>query len=157
MLTKNDLILLLTDIEKQGIDIQNQLNTVLTTDRISVSVLKFINEYRQFDVAAFYELLRKNHNQKKSPLYRNLMREEFSDPKEVLTTLSALNLQIMLFANHLDDNTLFLKHSRGAEITAVLNNYYKTYDLIPCLKALKVIKADIKSFEYMLKDEPIVR
>ena len=27
MLTKNDLILLLTDIEKQGIDIQNQLNT----------------------------------------------------------------------------------------------------------------------------------
>lgn len=152
MLTKNDLILILTEIESQGIDISPQLNQLFRSEKIPTSVLKFVNDNRQFDVAAFYEMLRKNYNQKKSSLYKNLVKEEFSDPNEVLTTLSALNLQIMLFSKKLADNKLFLKHSRGEEITAVLNNYYKTYDLIPCLKALRLIKADLKSFEYIGRD-----
>lgn len=153
MLTRNDLILLLTEIEHTGIDVSKQLNLLFRSEKIPTSVLRFINEARPFDVAEFYEMLRKSYNQKKSPLYLNLVREEFNDPNEVLTTLSALNLQIMLFARKLDDNKMFLKHSRGEEITAVLNNYYKTYDLIPCLKALRVIKADLKSFEYIARGE----
>ena len=153
MLTKNDLILLLTELENQGVDVSDQFNQVFRSEKISTSVLKYINDKRQFDVAAFYETLRKSYNQKKSPLYRNLVREEFNDPNEVLTTLCALNLQIMLFAKKLEDSKMFLKHSRGEEITAVLNNYYKTYDLIPCLKALRVIKADLKSFEQITRGD----
>jgi hypothetical protein len=118
---------------------------------IPIDVLKFINERRQFDVANFYEMLRKNYNHKKSSLYINLVKESFDEPSDVLVTLSALNLQIMLYAKKLPDNKMFLKHSRGEEISHVLNNYYKTYDLIPCLKALKVIKADLKSFESIIK------
>ena len=151
MLTKNDLVLLLTDIENQGVDVSKQLSLLFKSDIIPTSVLRYINDIRQFDVAAFYEMLRKSYNQKKSPLYKNLVREEFTDPNDVLTTLCALNLQIMLFARKLDDSKMFLKHSRGEEITSVLNNYYKTYDLIPCLKALRVIKADLKSFEMISK------
>ena len=149
MLTKNDMILLLTEIEATGVDVNKYLVQLFNSDKIPTSVLKFINDTRQLDVASFYEVLRKSYNQKKSPLYKNLVKEEFNDPNEVLTTLSALNLQIMLYSKNLDDNKMFLKHSRGEEITSVLNNYYKTYDLIPCLKALRVIKADLKSFEHI--------
>ena len=147
MLTKNDLIMLLTDIENQGIDVSKQFSLLLKSETIPATVLKYINDVRQFDVAAFYDMLRKNYNHKKSPLYKNIVKEEFTDPNEVLTTLCALNLQIMLFARKLADSKLFLKHSRGEEITSVLNNYYKTYDLIPCLKAIRLIKADLKAFE----------
>lgn len=147
MLTKNDLLLLLTDLEAQGINVTREVNKLVRSEGITPDVLKFINDNRQFDVAAFYEMLRKNYNYKKSSLYINLVKEEFSDPSEVLVTLCALNLQIMLYAKKLSDNKLFLKHSRGEEISYVINNYYKSYDLIPCLKVLKMIKADLKAFE----------
>lgn len=147
MLTKSDLILILSDMQNKGIDIKNNLMKAVRGDTISLDVLKFIEENRQLDISAFYTLLRKNYNSKKSPLYKNLVREEMNEPEDVLTTLAALNLQILLYAKKLDDNKLFLKHSRAEEITFVLNNYYKNYDLIPCLKLLRLIKADLKAFE----------
>ena len=149
MLTKNDLILLLTELEGKGIDVNPYFLPLMKSESISHDVLKFINDHRQLDVAAFYDMIRKNYNNKKSNLYHNLVREEFNDPNDVLTTLAALNLQILLFAKKLSDSKLFLKHSRGDEITKVLNNYYTTYDLIPCLKMLRLIKADLKSFEFI--------
>jgi len=147
MVTKNDLILLLTEMEEAGVDVDKYLLKATISNNINLEVLKFINDNRQLDVAAFYELIRKNYNSKKSPLYKNIVREELAEPEDVLTTLAALNLQILLFAKKLDNNEMFLKHSRAEEITRVLNSYYKTYDLIPCFKLLKLIKADLKAFE----------
>ena len=147
MLTKNDLLLLLTEIEATGKDVDLLITKLLKVDTISYEVLKFINDERQFDVSVFYELLRKNYNKKRSSLYINLVKEDTDASAEVLVTLSALNLQIMLFAKKLPDSKMFLKHSRAEEITRVLNNYHKTYDLIPCLKLLKLIKADLVAFE----------
>lgn len=146
MITKNDLLLLLTELQETGTDVNPYFAKTLNSQTVSLEVLKFINDQRQFDVAAFYELLRKNYNSKKSPLYKNIVREDVK-PEEVLTTLAALNLQILLYAKKLDDDKMFLKHSRAEEITRVLNNYYKTYDLLPCLKLVKLIKADLVAFE----------
>lgn len=149
MLTKNDLLLLLTDIETEGKNVDGLITKLLKAETIPFEVLKYINDSRQFDVSAFYEMLRKNYNNKRSNLYINLVKEELDSPCELLITLAALNLQILLFAKKLDDNKLFLKHSRAEEITRVLNIYYKTYDLIPCLKLLKLIKADLVAFEQL--------
>ncbi len=146
MVTRNDILLLLTELQEEGKEVKTYLTKALTSQTIPLDVLKFINDERQLDVASFYELLRKNYNSKKSPLYKNIVREEIR-PEEVLTTLAALNLQILLFAKNLEDDKMFLKHSRAEEITRVLNNYYKTYDLIPCLKLLKLVKADLVAFE----------
>lgn len=151
MLTKNDLILLLTELEDQGENVTKQLNTLMLSPTIPTDIIRYINNKRQLDVANFYDMLRKNYNHKKSSLYINLVKESFDDPSDILVTLSALNLQIMLYAKKLPDSKMFLKHSRGEEISQVLNNYYKTYDLIPCLKALKLIKADLKSFESIIR------
>lgn len=147
MITKNDILLLLTELQESGADVKLYFTKAITAPNVSLEVLKFINDQRQLDVAAFYELLRKNYNSKKSPLYKNIVKEDMDKPDEVLTTLAALNLQILLFAKKLDDDKMFLKHSRAEEITRVLNNYYKTYDLLPCLKLVKLIKADLVAFE----------
>lgn len=147
MLTKNDLLLLLSDLEEKGVFVKNQENQLFRSNGIPRDVLKFINDNRQLDVCNFYEMLRMNYNKKKSPLYKNLVKEEFKDTSEVLTTLAALNLQILLYAKHLENDKMFLKHSRAEEITQVLNNYYKTFDLIPCFRCLKLIKSDLKAFE----------
>ena len=149
MITKNDIILLLTELQENNINVDNYLRKTILSESINLDALKFINDNRQLDVAKFYELLRKNNNSKKSPLYKNIVKEELSSADDVLTTLAALNLQILLFARKLDDNQMFLKHSRGEEITRVLNNYYATYDLIPCYKLLKLIKADLVALEHI--------
>lgn len=147
MVTKTDLILLLTEMQEQGIDVNNYLGKIMTSEGIPLEILKFINDNRQLDIAAFYEMLRKNYNSKKSPLYKNLVKDNTGETTEVLTTLAALNLQILLYAKKLEDNRLFLKHSRAEEITRALNNYYKTYDLMPCYHLLRLLKADLKAFE----------
>ena len=147
MLTKNDLLLLLNEMQASGKETSRLATRLALSEGVPRDILKYINDNRPLEVAQFYEMLRKNYNHKKSNLYKNLVREELSEPIEALITLSALNLQILLYAKKLDDNKMFLKHSRADEITKVLNNYYNTYDLIPCLKMLKLIKSDLKCFE----------
>lgn len=151
MLTKKDILMILSSINDNK-DVNYYITKTVKNESIQYDVLKFINSNRPLEISEFYSMLRKNYNHKKSKLYKNLVKEEFDDSNDVLITLSALNLQIMLYAKKLKDSKLFLKHSRGDEITKVLNMYYSDYNLIPCLKLLKLIKADLKIFEYINKD-----
>lgn len=146
MIQKNDLVLLLTDMEERGIDVSEQMREVFSTPSIPINVLKFINEHRQLDVASFYERLRKNYNDKRSDLYINIVKE-IDDPKEVITTLSAFILQVILYSKHAQDEHLFFKHIRAEEVTRVLNNYYINYDITSALKLLRLIKCDLVAFE----------
>lgn len=150
MLNKNDLLLLLTTIQKEGKDVKSQISKLLTSPELSTEVIKFVNDNRPLEITQFYEQLRKSYNNKRSSLYINLVKEP-DKPFDVLTTLSSLNLQLLLFAKHLDEKsvTMFFSHSRAEEISRVLNNYYKTYDLKPIYTILKLIRSDIKAFEYI--------
>lgn len=146
MITKNDCILLLSDLKDKGIDVNEPIKKLIGSKELSLDVIKFINDNRQLDLTSFYERLRKNYNKKKSNLYINIVRE-IEDPNEVLTTLSSLNLQILLFAKNIEDKQMFLKHARANEIARVLANYYSNYDLTNCLKLLRLIKADLIACE----------
>lgn len=146
MLTKNDLILLLTELEEEGIDVGEHLLKVASSPEIPFETVKFINDNRQIDVTAFYERVRKNYNNKRSDLYKNIVKE-IEDPKEVITTLSAFALQVILFSKHVEDEEMFFKHVRAEEVTRVLANYYKTYDITSAIKLLKLIKCDLIAFE----------
>ena len=147
MLRKNDLILLLTRMQDAGADASAQIRKVISSKDIPMDVVKFINDNRQMDVTRFYEQIRKSYNDKRSSLYINLVREDLKDPKDALTTLASFNLQVLLFARHLDNPTMFLSHSRAEEVTRVLNNYYRTYDLAPVMAMRTLIKSDLKAFE----------
>ena len=146
MLQKNDLILLLTEMQENGEDVSDYLRKLVTSSNIPMDVLKYINDSRQLDVSAFYERIRKNYNDKRSDLYKNIVRD-IDDPQEVLTTLSAYALQVILYSKHTQNEQLFFKHSRVEEVTRVLNNYYNSYDIASAMKLLRLIKVDLKAFE----------
>ena len=111
-------------------------------------VLKFISDNRGLEVSKFYEMLRKSHNQKKSPLYTNILKE-IDDPQEVITTLSCLLTQILLYGKKLESRDQFFREVRAEELTRVLNNYFKTGLYEECLNLIKVIKSDLLVLEYI--------
>ena len=138
--------MLLTELQEKGEDVSKYIKTLYKTPEIPLDTIKFINEHRELDVVSFYEKLRSNYNHKKSDLYINIVKET-DDLSEILTTMAAYNLQVLLFAKKLTDKDAFYKASRVEEVTRVLNNYYKTYDIDKCRLLLALIKADIKLFE----------
>ena len=148
MIKKNDLILLLTDMQDNGLDVSSYLYKTMSATDVPLDVLKYINDNRQLDVAKFYERLRKNYNSKKSNLYINIVKE-IEEPFEIITTLSSLLLQISLFSKHVEKNnqSLFFKAVRASEIANVLKSYYNNYDITEALTLLRLIKCDLKAFE----------
>ena len=154
MITKRDCILLLMDLHQRGINTDSIMNRVLKTNDVDLEVVKFINTYRPLDANNFYEKIRKSYNNKKSNLYKNIVTCDEQDcTKTFLTTLPALSLQILLYSEHVTDTQMFLSHTRFEEIQQVLLNYSKTFELIPCIQVLQVIKADVKAFEYIRKED----
>ena len=119
MVNKQDLILMLTEMQEDGINVDEQLQKVFLSTDLPIDVIKFINNKRELDISKFYTHLRKSYNQKKSKLYINIMKD-IDDPTDVLTTLASLNLQILLFSKNATDKQLFLSHSRCSDIVKVL-------------------------------------
>lgn len=148
MITKNDCMSILIKLEDRGVNIDNYMRKLVVSKEIPLEVLKFISQHRGIEVANFYEMLRKKHNQKKSPLYLNIVKE-VSTLDDVITTLVCLLTQITLYSNKLDTKDSFLKEVRAEEITRVLNEYFKegTYDT--CIALLKIIKSDLLVLEYI--------
>lgn len=153
MITKNDCLLLLADIEDICQD-KEKLNEMVKKTSIShnvnIEVLEFINKHKPLDVLKFYEQLRYNYNHKKSKLYKNIVKD-IEDTTEVLTTLSSLLTQILLYSKKCEDKQLFLKHSRAKEISIVLTKYFDNSDITICLQLLRIIKADLKCLEELNK------
>lgn len=149
MITKNDCLSILVSLEDKGIDINTAMKKLITSKDIPIEVLKFISDNRGIDVANFYEMLRKKHNQKKSPLYYNIVKD-ITDPDEIVTTLACLLVQVTLYSRKLDTNKeRFLREVRAEEITRVLNNYYSTGTLEQCLALMKLLKADLIVLEHI--------
>ena len=152
MITRRDCLLLLAELQQKGIDTLAMSQKALKSANIDIEVIRFINEHRRFEANEFYEKLRKSYNNKKSMLYKNIVTcDEVDCTPNVLTTLGALNLQILLFLDKVDDAKMLLRHLRYEEITQALLNYAQTFDLVPCIKVLQIIKADLKAFEYINK------
>ena len=146
MLTTNDCLLLLSEIESKGINTK-EVTTKLVTSWLTQDVIKYIDTYRPLEVKQFYENIRKNYNNKKSKLYKEIVQIDQKQPKDIVITLSCLLTQILLFSNKVEDRQLFLNHSRADEISKVLHNYFVSYDITLCVKILNLIKADLKALE----------
>ena len=149
MITKNDCLSILVKLEDSGVkNIDTYMRKLLVSREIPLEVLKFISENRGLEISKFYEMLRKNHNKNKSPLYTNIVRE-INNPTEAVITLSCLLTQILLYGKKLEGAELFFKEARGEEISRVLNEYFKTGLYEDCLNLLKVIKSDLLVLEYI--------
>lgn len=152
MITKNDCFLLLTQLKDKGIEVDGLMKKLVSSPFIPPEVIRVINDNRQLDVSNFYENIRKNYNNKKSKLYINIVKE-ISGTEEVLTTLSALLTQILLYSKKADNEHMFLQNVRANEIASVLCSYFQDYDLTYCIKLLRLIKSDIKALEYSTRNQ----
>lgn len=149
MITKNDCLTLLVSLEDKGIDIDRPMKKLVTSREIPMDVLKFILDYRGIEVANFYEMLRKKHNQKKSPLYHNIVKD-ITDVDEIITTLACLLVQITLYSKKLQSNKdIFQREIRAEEITRVLNHFYTTGEFDQCIALIKLLKADLLVLEHI--------
>ena len=149
MINKNDCLTLLVALEDRGVDINQQMKKLLTAKEIPIDVLKFILANRGIEVANFYEMLRKKHNQKKSPLYHNIVKD-IADPEEIITTLACLLVQITLYSKKLTSNKdIFQREVRAEEISRVLNSYYATGTLDSCIALMKLLKSDLLVLEHI--------
>ena len=149
MINKNDCLTLLVSLEDRGVDINQQMKKLLTAKDIPIDVLKFILDNRGVEVANFYEMLRKKHNQKKSPLYHNIVKD-ITDPEEIITTLACLLVQVTLYSKKLTANKeIFQREVRAEEISRVLNNYYATGTLDSCIALMKLLKSDLLVLEHI--------
>ena len=150
MLTKNDLALILTEMENNGVEgSHEQLLRLFGSVGIPMEPLRFIASNRHLDVIGFYDLIRRNHNEKRSSLYKNIVKD-IEDPTEAISTLSAFALQLFLYSKHIEDGSdkaQFYRQVRAEEVTRVLNMYYRDFDVTSALKMLRLIKADILALE----------
>ena len=149
MITKNDCLSILTKLDESGVSgVNSYVRKLVVAHDIPLEVLKFISDNRGLEVSKFYEMLRKSHNQKKSPLYTNILKE-IEDPQEVVTTLSCLLTQILLYGKKLENKDQFFREVRAEELTRVLNNYFKTGLYEECLHLIKILKSDLLVLEYI--------
>lgn len=149
MITKNDCLTILVSLEDRGINIDQHMKKLLTAKEIPLEVLKFILTNKGIEVANFYEMLRKKHNQNKSPLYHNIVKD-ITDPEEIITTLACLLVQITLYSRKLTSNKdIFQREVRAEEISRVLNNYYATGTLDSCVALIKLLKSDLIVLEHI--------
>lgn len=148
MITKNDCLSILVKMEDNGLNVNSYVKKLVSSKEIPLEVLQFISKNRGIEVGNFYEMLRKKHNQNKSPLYTNILKE-IENIDDVITTLTCLMTQIVLYGKKLDDNSQFYKEVRAEEITRVLNGYFKTEMPDDCVKLIKLIKSDILVLEYI--------
>lgn len=146
MISKNDIILLLTELQDNGIDIENKIADTFKSQSIPIDVLKFINQHRQLDLTAFYEKLRKSYNHKRSKLYKNILDEALTTD-DILTTLSSYELQAILFSKTVLDKDMFLSHARVKEINLAIAQYLTDFDISICKTLLRLIKADLIACE----------
>lgn len=146
MISKLDILSLLSDLKDRGEDVTSYEQEVIKNVIVPLDVIKFLNDKRSFEVSKFFEKLRYSYNHKKSDLYLNIVKE-ITDVEDVLTTLASYNLQVLIYAKKVEDKEMFYRNTRVEEVTRVLNNYYKTFDLEECMTVLSLLKADIKLFE----------
>lgn len=148
MITKNECISMLMSLEKTGLKVDDQIRKVLTSKNVPIETLQFINNNQGLEAIKFYEMIRKNHNQKKSRLYTNLLSGEHSE-EELVTTLTSFLQQIALYSRKLrdSDKILFLKEIRAEEVSRVLHQYFKDGNYETCNNMLGAIKCDLLVLE----------
>lgn len=149
MITKNDCMSILVKMEDSGTKVDKYLKQLIISKDVPVEVLKFIYRERGLEVSDFYEMLRVNHNKKKSPLYTNIVRCDENSDNENILTLSCMMTQILLFSKKLADSKNFMKAVRAEEISRVLNHYFTDGDFETCKKLLTLIRTDLLVLEYI--------
>lgn len=132
----------LLEIKKQGIDITEQVKKIAGKEGVSLSVVKFINEYYpQPTMTTLEHIHSKRH---KNPLYKNLVNENLNVEDKAIA-LSSLLTQTMIGLKNIDDDSKkdYCKTMMTEEILDAINSY-STGDTDKLLEVSNNIRNKIK-------------
>lgn len=149
MLTKSDCLSILVKMNDSGINSDKYIRELAVSQAIPTDVLEFIARNKGLEAVNFYEMLRKKHNQNKSPIYTNILKGDDAK-QDKITTLVCLLTQIVLYSNKLEalsTKDQFLKEVRAEEITRVLNDYFSSGNVSGINTLLDLIKIDLLVLE----------
>ena len=144
MITKSDIVALLMESLNERADLKEKIHEVMKKPSVDMETLEFVSSIRPLDVMEFYEHIRKSYNKGRSSLYINIMKQQ---PEKLISTLSALLNQIVIYSAKVSDPEMFLRHSRAKEISDALSKYFTDFDLEACIQLLFLVKCDIKLLE----------
>lgn len=151
-ITKSDCLLLMTELKNKGVpNADSYIKELLKYKEPTLNVIKFINDAKELDCRTFYEKIRRSYNEHHSKLYINIVTNDL-EPKDILTCLASLNLQILIHLKTVENTQMFLRQMRFEEIQKVMLNYSIKGDIIPCQKLLSLFRADIKVLESLSKN-----
>ena len=68
MISKSDIILLLTELQQDGVDVTKEISTLYKTENIPLDTLKKINNSKPLSVIKFYDKIRQSYNKKHSKM-----------------------------------------------------------------------------------------
>lgn len=130
------------------------IKALLLDNKLTEELLSYMIKEQGLEVRNFYEYLRKQYNNRRSKLYKNLVREDFLDQNvsEKVIVLTSLLQQITLHCKHLDSKRAqdsFLKQSRADEILESLHSYFSAGNEEYINQVLKLIQIDLKVIEMM--------
>ena len=154
-ITKSDCLILLTELENNNIsNADTYIKELMKYKEPTLNIIKFINDNKELECRNFYEKIRKSYNEHHSKLYKNIVTNDL-EPKEILTCLASLNLQILIHLKNVKNSQMFLRQLRFEEIQKVMLNYAIKGDIIPCQKLLELFRADIKVLESLSTDKEV--
>ena len=148
MINKEDCLSILVKLEDTGLNIDAQMRDLILAKEPPLSVLKFIADNHGIESCDFYEKLRKSHNEKKSPLYKNIM-DEAIENTELPIVLASLLTQLAVYSRNISNKEQFFKETRAKELAEALTAFYDSFDTAKGLLVLKLIKTDILVLEYI--------
>ena len=64
MISKSDVVLLLTELQNSGEDVSRDIISLYKSDTIPLEILKKINSTKPLSVVRFYEKIRQSYNKK---------------------------------------------------------------------------------------------
>ena len=93
MMTKEKVLIELTEIKKKGINISEEMRRVLVNDEIKYETIIFINKYRPIDELFTYNKI--YEKRKNNPLFKNLVNENLPVEEKAIA-LSSFQTQALI-------------------------------------------------------------
>lgn len=131
--------------ESKGIDINEQVKRVVSSDSVPSDVLNFISQYKSIPSVETIKYIHESN--KSNKLYKRLMNENQSVEDKAIALTNFLT-QCTIKLKSLSENTERKEYSSDLNLVVIvdsLNNYYKNNDENAINETFDLVKRTIKS------------
>lgn len=109
----------LSKINTMGVDISEQLSTVVRSKDVPMSVVSFINKYYPQElIKTFDNIHEKRHT---NPLYKNLVNEKLSVEQKAIA-ISSLVTRVMITLSNIENEDIRREYSKDMNLKEMIDS-----------------------------------